>query len=92
MNVEAEKAAIESMIANWLEATNQGGEKAADGYVSFVTEDAVFLPPHATRAEGRGISAMSRYKATICIMTAGACIMGICGTAYQRIIMTTGTA
>ena len=54
MNIDAERTAVESMIANWLEATNQGGEVGADGYISFVTEDVVCLPPNAVRAEGRG--------------------------------------
>ena len=53
MNVDAEKAAIEKMSADWLEATRQGGEAGADGYVKFVTEDAVFLPPNAERIDGR---------------------------------------
>jgi ketosteroid isomerase-like protein len=53
MNVDAEKAAIEATIANWLEATNRGGEAGADGYAAFVTEDAVVLPPNAERIDGR---------------------------------------
>lgn len=53
MNVEAERAAIEKMSANWLEAMRKGGEAGADGYAEFVTEDAVFLPPNSERIDGR---------------------------------------
>jgi uncharacterized protein (TIGR02246 family) len=53
VDVDAEKAAIEKILADWLEATSQGGEAGADGYATFVTEDAVFLPPHALRVDGR---------------------------------------
>ena len=53
VDFDAEEAAIEKMIADWLEVTSQGGEAAADGYVTFVTEDAVFLPPNAVRIDGR---------------------------------------
>lgn len=53
MNVDTEKAAIEQMIARWMEATNQVGEAGADGYAAFVTEDAVMLPPHSERIVGR---------------------------------------
>lgn len=53
MNVDAEKAAIEEMIASWVEASNRGGEAGADGYAAFVTEDAVWLPPNAERIDGR---------------------------------------
>ncbi len=53
VDVKAEKAAIEIMLADWVEVTNQGGEAGADGYASFVTEDAVFLPPNEVRIEGR---------------------------------------
>lgn len=53
MNAESEKAAIEKLSADWLEAMRQGGEAGADGYAQFVTEDAVFLPPNAERIDGR---------------------------------------
>ena len=53
MNIDAEKAAVESMIGSWCKASNQGGEAGADGYMSYVTEDVVCLPPNAARAEGR---------------------------------------
>jgi len=53
VDVNAERAAIENMLADWVEATNQSGEAGADGYVSFVTEDAVYLPPNAVLVEGR---------------------------------------
>ena len=53
VDVEAEKVAIEKMVADWLEVTSQGGEAGADGYVTFVTEDTVFLPPNVVRVDGR---------------------------------------
>jgi ketosteroid isomerase-like protein len=53
VDVDAEKAAIEKTVADWLEVTSQGGEAGADGYASFVTEDAVYLPPNAVRVDGR---------------------------------------
>ncbi len=53
VDIDAEKAAIEKMLADMLEVTKQGGEAGADGYVTFVTEDAVFLPPNAVRIDGR---------------------------------------
>ncbi len=60
VDVNAERAAIEDMIADWAEATNQGGEVGADGYASFVTEDAVYLPPNAVLVKGRaGIREMT---------------------------------
>ena len=53
VDIDAEKVAIEKMVADWLEVTSQGGEAGADGYAGFVTEDAVFLPPNAVRVDGR---------------------------------------
>ena len=53
MNVQAEKSAIEKMVADWRQATMQGGKAGADGYAKFVTEDAVFLPPNVGRVDGR---------------------------------------
>ncbi len=53
VDVESEKVAIEKRVADWLEVTSQGGEAGADGYVTFVTEDVVFLPPNAVRVDGR---------------------------------------
>ncbi len=52
-DVEAEKAAIEQATRDWVTATNQPGEEGADGYASFVTEDAVWLPSNAALVEGR---------------------------------------
>ncbi len=49
----AEQAAIEQATRDWLEVTNQPGEAGADGYASFVTEDAVLLPPNGARVDGR---------------------------------------
>lgn len=53
VDVEAEAAAIEQAMRDWLAATNKPGEEGADGYASFVTEDAVWLPPNAARIQGR---------------------------------------
>jgi uncharacterized protein (TIGR02246 family) len=60
MNVDADKVAIEKMIANFLDATNQHGEAGAEGYAAFHTEDAICLPPNAERIDGRaGIREMA---------------------------------
>lgn len=60
VSIDTEKAAVEEMIANWLEATNQPGEAGADGYAAFHTEDAICLPPNAERIDGRaGIRQMA---------------------------------
>ncbi len=53
VDTAAEQAAIEQAQRDWLDATNKPGEEGADGYASFVTEDAVWLPPNAARVEGR---------------------------------------
>ena len=53
VDLNAERIAIENMIAAWAKASNQGGVAGADGYASFITEDAVFLPPNAVLVEGR---------------------------------------
>lgn len=53
VDIAAEKAAIEKMVSDWLEATNQVGEAGADGYASFMTEDGVSLPPNTERIDGR---------------------------------------
>ena len=53
VDIAAEKAAIEKMLADWVDAANQGGEAGAEGYASFVTEDATVLPPNAERIDGR---------------------------------------
>jgi ketosteroid isomerase-like protein len=53
VDIEAEKAAIGQMLADWLEATNKPVEEGADEYVSYATEDAVWLPPNAERIDGR---------------------------------------
>ena len=53
VDLEAEMAAIENTINDWLEATNQEGEAGADGWVSFITEDAAVLPPNGERVDGR---------------------------------------
>jgi uncharacterized protein (TIGR02246 family) len=49
----AEKAAIEKLLADGLAATNQGGEAGADGYVSIVADDILWLPPNGPRVVGR---------------------------------------
>ncbi len=53
VDTAAEQAAIEQATRDWLEVTNQPGEAGADGYASFVTEDAVLLPPNGARVDGR---------------------------------------
>ena len=53
VDTAAEQTAIEQATRDWLEATNQPGEEGADGYASFVTEDAVLLPPNGARVDGR---------------------------------------
>ena len=52
-DVAAEKAAIKQATRDWVTATNKPGEEGADGYASFVTEDAVWLPSNAALVEGR---------------------------------------
>lgn len=49
----SQETAIRQMIQQWSAATNQPGDAGADGYVSFVTEDVVLLPPHGERVNGR---------------------------------------
>ncbi len=53
VDTAAEQAAIEQAQRDWLAATNQPGEEGADGYASFVTDDAVWLPPNGALVEGR---------------------------------------
>ncbi|HSM05813.1 MAG TPA: hypothetical protein VK858_14445, partial [Longimicrobiales bacterium] len=53
MSRDSERPAIDRMIAEWAQATRQGGEAGAAGYASFATEDAIFLPPDVERVEGR---------------------------------------
>ena len=53
VDTAAEQAAIEQATRDWLEATNQPGEAGADGYASFVTEDAVWLLDNGALVEGR---------------------------------------
>ncbi len=53
VDTAAEQAAIEQAQRDWLEATDKPGEEGADGYASFVTEDAVWLPPNGALVEGR---------------------------------------
>jgi ketosteroid isomerase-like protein len=53
VDTAAEQAAIEQALRDWLEATNKPGEEGADSYASFVTDDAVWLPPNAALVEGR---------------------------------------
>ncbi len=53
VDIGAEKAAIEQMLADWLVATNKPGEEGAEGYASFMTEYSVSLPPNAERVDGR---------------------------------------
>ena len=48
-----EKNAIEQMFGEWVEVSNKGGDEAASGYASYVTENAVILPPNESRVDGR---------------------------------------
>ena len=59
VDIDAEKAAIEEMLADWLEATNTPGAEGAEAFVSFVMEGAVWLPPNSVRVDGRaGVHAL----------------------------------
>ena len=53
VDLAAEKAAIERLIADQLAANNHPGEAGADGYVSVASEDLVLLPPNGQRLDGR---------------------------------------
>lgn len=53
VDLAAEQAAIQQASVAWLEATNQPGETGADGYASYGTEDAIFMPPNGPRLNGR---------------------------------------
>jgi ketosteroid isomerase-like protein len=53
VDLAAEKAAVELLMSEQLEATRQPGEAGADGYVSTAGEDLVLLPPNAARLDGR---------------------------------------
>ncbi len=53
VDTAADQAAIEQATRDWVTATNKPGEEGADGYASFVTEDAVWLPPNGARVDGR---------------------------------------
>ena len=53
VDIDAEKVAIEEMLADWLEATNTPGAEGAEAFISFVMEDAIWLPPNSVRVDGR---------------------------------------
>lgn len=53
VDLGAERAAIEEMLARWLEATNTPGAEGAEAFISFIMEDAVWLPPNSVRVDGR---------------------------------------
>lgn len=53
VDTAAEQAAIQQTERDWVQAPNKPGEEGANGYVSFVTEDAVWLPPNGPRVDGR---------------------------------------
>ena len=48
-----EKNKIEQMFGEWVEVSNIGGDEAASGYASHMTENAVVLPPNESRVDGR---------------------------------------
>lgn len=52
IDLSSEEAAVRQTIQDWSAASNQAGEAGADAYVSFVTGDAVMLPPNEERREG----------------------------------------
>lgn len=53
VDIGAKQAALEQLVADWREATNQEGVAGADGWTSFITEDATVLPPNAEGVKGR---------------------------------------
>lgn len=53
MDVAAEKAAVEQALRDWVVASERPGMAGAEGYASFMTEDAVWLPPNAPIVVGR---------------------------------------
>ncbi len=53
VDTAADQAAIEQATRDWVTATNKPGEEGADGYASFVTEDAVWLLDNGALVEGR---------------------------------------
>lgn len=55
MNMDADKTVLEELMAKWSEATNQAGDAGADGFISYITADAVMLPSNAERLDGRAV-------------------------------------
>jgi ketosteroid isomerase-like protein len=47
------KAAVEQALRDWNTASQQPGKAGEDGYASYLTEDAVWLPANAPLQEGR---------------------------------------
>ncbi len=50
---EEEEVAVRQALHDWVVASDQPGMAGADGYASFMTEDAVWLPPNAPIQVGR---------------------------------------
>ena len=53
VNMDAEKAAIQRTAADHAKATSKGGAEGAEGYASYATADARWLPPEAPAISGR---------------------------------------
>jgi len=52
-DVAVEKAAVEQALRDWLAASERPGDAGVEGYASFLTEDAVWLPAGAPIQVGR---------------------------------------
>ena len=50
---EKAKAAVEQALRDWNAASQQPGKAGEEGYASFLTEDAVWLPANYPLQEGR---------------------------------------
>ena len=53
VDIDAEKAAIQSTAADHAEATSRGGAEGAEAYAAYATADARWLPPEAPAITGR---------------------------------------
>jgi ketosteroid isomerase-like protein len=53
VDLEAEKAAIQKTAMEHAEATSKGGTEGAEGYASYATSDALWLPNQRPSIKGR---------------------------------------
>ena len=53
VDLDAEIAAIQRTAADHAEATSKGGTEGAEGYASYATADARWLPPEGATISGR---------------------------------------